>query len=194
MDKNTVAGGGGGDGGSSSRNIIPTLPRDARGSLEVFNPSSVDSCSSVPPSRPENPLFGSWNYSWSSNHSSQEKKNDLTSNSWMAIVREEDEHVHDTSVISRADVEITKDNGEEVEKVIKTGGGGGGGEVGAAAKRAAEWGLVLKTDEETGKPQGVQVRNSNDNNDPTKSSRRNSGNSVRSSGEFSDDGTFYFLL
>nr|XP_027191985.1 phototropin-1-like isoform X2 [Cicer arietinum] len=51
----------------------------------------------------------------------------------------------------------------------------------AAAQRAAEWGLVLKTDSETGKPQGVAVRNSG-------SSRRDSNNSVRSSGECSDEG------
>nr|AML78854.1 putative LOV domain-containing protein [Oresitrophe rupifraga] len=64
------------------------------------------------------------------------------------------------------------------------------GEVGAATQRAAEWGLVLKTDNETGKPQGVQVRTSGGdevNNKPG-TSRRNSGNSVRSSGDLSDDG------
>nr|AML78015.1 putative LOV domain-containing protein [Hypecoum procumbens] len=33
-------------------------------------------------------------------------------------------------------------------------------QVGVAAQRAAEWGLVLKTDTETGKPQGVGVRTS----------------------------------
>nr|AML79199.1 putative LOV domain-containing protein [Galium boreale] len=58
------------------------------------------------------------------------------------------------------------------------------GEVGNAAQRAAEWGLVLKTDSETGKPQGVKVRTSAED----KSSRRDSGNSIRSSGELSDDG------
>lgn len=35
-----------------------------------------------------------------------------------------------------------------------------GGIVGAAEQRAAEWGLVLQTDTETGKPQGVKVRTS----------------------------------
>lgn len=49
----------------------------------------------------------------------------------------------------------------------------------AAAQRAAEWGLVLKTNEETGKPQGVSVRNSGE--------KRESGLSYRSS-EDSDDG------
>ncbi|CAN1249372.1 PHOT1 [Linum perenne] len=56
---------------------------------------------------------------------------------------------------------------------------------GAAAKRAAEWGLVLKTDDQTGKPKGVSVRSSGGE-EPTVG-RRTSGNSVRSSGEYSDD-------
>nr|AML77872.1 putative LOV domain-containing protein [Linum usitatissimum] len=61
---------------------------------------------------------------------------------------------------------------------------------GTAAKRAAEWGLVLKTDNETGKPQGVSVRNSGGDEgikQASGNSRRASGNSVRSSGEYSDD-------
>lgn len=64
------------------------------------------------------------------------------------------------------------------------------GEAGTAAKRAAEWGLVLKTDDETGKPQGVKVRTPGDD-QITKpgSSRKDSGNSMRSSGDMSDDGT-----
>nr|AML79511.1 putative LOV domain-containing protein [Flaveria angustifolia] len=57
-----------------------------------------------------------------------------------------------------------------------------GGVVGAAEQRAAEWGLVLKTDAETGKPQGVKVRTSGGAN------RRDSGNSVQSSSDASDDG------
>lgn len=58
-----------------------------------------------------------------------------------------------------------------------------GGTVGAAEQRAAEWGLVLKTDADTGKPQGVKVRTSAE--DHIASNRRDSGNSVQSS---SDDG------
>ncbi|CAN1145674.1 PHOT1 [Linum perenne] len=56
---------------------------------------------------------------------------------------------------------------------------------GAAAKRAAEWGLVLKTDDQTGKPKGVSVRSSGG--EEPAVGRRTSGNSVRSSGEYSDD-------
>nr|AML76466.1 putative LOV domain-containing protein [Cissus quadrangularis] len=63
------------------------------------------------------------------------------------------------------------------------------GEVDTAAQRAAEWGLMLKTDTETGKPQGVGVRNSGgeEPNYKTGTSRRESGNSMRSSGEMSDE-------
>lgn len=50
---------------------------------------------------------------------------------------------------------------------------------------------MLKTDTETGKPQGVGVRTSGGD-DPTtnrpENSRRSSNNSVRNSGEMSDDG------
>jgi PAS domain-containing protein len=65
------------------------------------------------------------------------------------------------------------------------------GEIGSAAQRAAEWGLVLKTDTQTGKPQGVSVRTSGGGDDPNnkpETSRRNSNNSVRSSAELSEDG------
>nr|AML79505.1 putative LOV domain-containing protein [Phacelia campanularia] len=64
----------------------------------------------------------------------------------------------------------------------------GKGENGVAAQRAAEWGLVLKTDSETGKPQGVQVRTSSDENTKGGTSTRASGNSMRTSGDSSDDG------
>ncbi|KAK7404645.1 hypothetical protein VNO78_05600 [Psophocarpus tetragonolobus] len=69
-----------------------------------------------------------------------------------------------------------------------------GGEGGSAAKRAAEWGLVLKTDTETGRPQGVGVRTSAGDEAGGKltgGSRRDSTNSLRSSGESSDDGREY---
>jgi non-specific serine/threonine protein kinase len=59
-------------------------------------------------------------------------------------------------------------------------------ETGTAAQRAAEWGLVLTTDAETGKPQGVAVRNSGDDEPGGKfASKRNSG---RASGDSSDGG------
>lgn len=76
-----------------------------------------------------------------------------------------------------------KDNG--TRPVAKEGKGGQAG--GEAAKRAAEWGLVLETDNATGKMQGVKLRTSGD--DPAvKTAWRDSSNSVRSSGDKSDDG------
>ncbi|XP_061352464.1 phototropin-1-like [Gastrolobium bilobum] len=66
------------------------------------------------------------------------------------------------------------------------------GECGEAAQRAAEWGLVLKTDTETGKPRGVAVRNSGGEEPNDKivgsSSRKNSNNSDRISGDSFDGG------
>ncbi|XAR60508.1 Non-specific serine/threonine protein kinase [Bertholletia excelsa] len=162
--------------------LIPPLPRDSRGSLEVFNPSSYNT-----PSR----NFGtqtSWK-SWLEPQPApapEELKLDSKSGrgntdeitSWMAL----------KDPIPRAAV---------AQKTVSAGISGDRepppadecGEIGAAAKRAAEWGLMLKTDNETGKPQGVKVRTSGDDPDGKPGgSRRDSGNSVRSSGELSDDG------
>nr|AML76826.1 putative LOV domain-containing protein [Cryptomeria japonica] len=54
------------------------------------------------------------------------------------------------------------------------------------AERVAEWGLILKTDDKTGKPQGVAVRTSGES-IKSGTSRRTSGNSMRTSEE-SDHG------
>lgn len=124
----------------------PSFPRDPRGSLEVFNPSSISSDTNSP-ARPPQPLWKTWtDHEPPHNPSSDE----ITANptSWMAL---KDAAVPD-------------------------------GDSGAAAQRAAEWGLVLKTDTETGKPQGVAVRNSGGD------SRRNSKNSGRNSGDSTDGG------
>ncbi|EPS66185.1 phototropin-1, partial [Genlisea aurea] len=114
------------------------LPRDHRGSLEVFNPSAGDGRSS--------PVFKSpevnWQ-SWETDANLRPHSPEPVVTSWMAL------------------------NDPPAED-------------GAAAQRAAEWGLVLETDQQTGKPQGVKVRTSGDD---------AAGNSVRSSAEMSDDGT-----
>nr|AML79174.1 putative LOV domain-containing protein [Schizolaena sp. BC-2016] len=157
--------------------LIPPLPRDPRGSLEVFNPSTL-------PTRPTNPVFRSqptWQ-TWTEPRGSPETDSPSISSqsksgraeeikSWMALKDPT------PPLVQR----ITNDHETPRSSA---------GEVGAAAQRAAEWGLVLKTDTETGKPQGVTVRNSggDDPNNKPGSSRRNSNNSVRSSGEISDDG------
>ncbi|KAK1286743.1 Phototropin-1 [Acorus calamus] len=110
----------------SDRPLKPTLPRDSRGSLEVFNPTTFVRPSapspwlSRPPPEPVPPP-------------PERTSEEITP--WMAI----------------------KDSGA------------------SAAQRAAEWGLVLKTDEETGRPKGVTVRKSGGD-DASKNSRRESGN------------------
>ncbi|KAF6171059.1 hypothetical protein GIB67_014639 [Kingdonia uniflora] len=152
--------------------LVPPFPRDSRGSLEIFNPSASVSRSTNPTFRPQS----TWQKNWEETRSPPEpeqppqKQPPLLSNTtkageittWMAL---KDPIPPQQPPETTSDIPLT-------------------GEVGAATQRAAEWGLVLKTDEETGKPQGVGVRTSGDN----KTSRRDSGgNSVRSS-EDSDGG------
>lgn len=177
---------------------IPPLPRDPRGSLEVFNPSTYSSSAAAASRPPPNPVFRSppsWQ-SWSSNPEPESERNlssksgranaDQGVTSWMAL---KDPIPPPTAVAaaeaaplpSKTIAEIFSDH--EVKKSSPARG-----EVGAAAQRAAEWGLVLKTDEETGKPQGVKVRTSGEEQNKAGNSRRDSGNSMRSSGDMSDDG------
>ncbi|OIW09163.1 hypothetical protein TanjilG_11301 [Lupinus angustifolius] len=133
----------------------PSFPRDPRGSLEVFNPSTSlshsDEIATSLVTKPK-PLWKTWkDPEPPCSTSSDEITTTITAantTSWMAL----------------------KDNSIPE------------GESGKAAQRAAEWGLVLKTDTETGKPQGVTVRNSGGD------SRRPSNNSGRNSGESSDGG------
>lgn len=159
--------------------LIPPLPRDSRGSLEVFNPSSY-------PSRTTNPPRQSWN-TRTNNPESAAHAEGITS--WLALKETSvspplpQHHSHGPPVASKTISEIFSDY-DSVKSPAKSPG-----EVGAAAKRAAEWGLVLKTDEETGKPQGVKVRTSGG--EPKSKSgkpRKDSGNSVRTSGDSTDDG------
>nr|AML77164.1 putative LOV domain-containing protein [Pogostemon sp. BC-2016] len=178
------------DQNSRNKPLIPPLPRDTRGSLEVFNPSNN---SPAPASRPSNPVFRSpqpqtWK-SWSSNPEPDPEKNSIssksgranaegcsTTTSWMAL--KEPAAAAPPQPATKTIAEIFNEHEKSPAK----------GEVGAAAQRAAEWGLVLKTDEETGKPQGVKVRTSGDETNKAGNTRRDSGNSVRSSGDQSDDG------
>ncbi|XP_055833124.1 phototropin-1-like isoform X2 [Solanum dulcamara] len=171
--------------------LIPPLPRDPRGSLEVFNPSTYSSQSTNPVFRSQ-PSWKNWTaaeHITSTIHETEEKpeqiaipklsnENEEIATSWMAI--------------SPASAKLTSPSSQKSitggEKVSSSTAKAAD-EVGAAAQRAAEWGLVLKTDDETGKLQGVKVRNSGDDlNRKTETSRRDSGNSCRSSGDFSDDG------
>ncbi|KAG8644528.1 phototropin-1 [Manihot esculenta] len=163
--------------------LIPPLPKDPRGSLEVFNPSSTYSNRPINPAFRSNPTWQSWveqqpHDNSKSDQTNLSSKSDRTEEitSWMALK----DYTPQTSL------PLLSSPSESTTTTTKLSG-----ETGLAAKRAAEWGLVLKTDTETGKPQGVGVRTSGGD-EPTSNkpgtSRRNSNNSVRSSGELSDDG------
>ncbi|KAF2283363.1 hypothetical protein GH714_003556 [Hevea brasiliensis] len=126
-----------------SSSVMPPLQRDSRGSLEVFNPSSTYS------TRPTNPAFGS-NPTWQSwvveqphdnpkfePYSNLSSKSDRTEEitSWMALN-------DSTPPPSLPLFSSPSDHDEKSTPKLS-------GEVGLAAKRAAEWGLVLETDTET---------------------------------------------
>ncbi|OMO91405.1 hypothetical protein COLO4_18401 [Corchorus olitorius] len=170
--------------------MIPPLPRDSRGSLEVFNPSTFST-------RPVNPAFRTSQPTWPAfeePRGSQEpdpssnsgRVEEIITTSWMALKEPSSAPSPSPSSLLSSPL---------VHKINPNDNHGGtaspkpSDEAGVAAKRAAEWGLVLKTDDETGKPQGVVVRNSggDDPNAKPGTSRRNSNNSVRSSDELSDN-------
>ena len=176
--------------------LIPPMPRDARGSLEVFNPSTYNS-------RPNNPTFGSTQPTWKTwldtpparsspapdepklaSNSGRPNADEITS--WMALKDPTPPTASSSSSVGnhKTIADVIHDHGQKPAAAASLSG-----EVWTAAKRAAEWGLVLKTDNETGKPQGVKTRTSGD--DPNSrpgNPRRDSGNSMRSSGDLSDDG------
>lgn len=146
--------------------------RNLRGSLEVFNPSTYNRTSNYQVFRPQS----SWKNWADKNTESPEnisgRHNDASDKvtSWMALK------------------ESTPPQSLVINEGLKSPAGSG-----SVAQRAAEWGLVLKTDDETGKLKGVKVRNSggddpSNNKAGTPSSRKNSSTSIRSSGDLSDDG------
>uniref|UniRef100_A0A7N0UKV8 non-specific serine/threonine protein kinase n=1 Tax=Kalanchoe fedtschenkoi TaxID=63787 RepID=A0A7N0UKV8_KALFE len=161
----------------------PSSSRDARGSLEVFNPSATYSA------KPAGPAFrpqSAWKAASDPPVGQQlpeggKSKDAITS--WMALK-------DGSSTIPAVSGTISKPLGSIIQEKSKNPVAGS--EAGAAERRAAEWGLVLKTDTQTGKPQGVTARTSGGDepniNKPFDSSRRNSANSVQSAGESSDDG------
>nr|AML78772.1 putative LOV domain-containing protein [Platyspermation crassifolium] len=178
--------------------IFQPAPRDARGSLEVFNPSTYTTAPTATATATARSVFRStptWR-NWIDPRGTPEHQEPpkLSSNSgrlpadeitpWMALK----DPTPRPPVVGRETLSAVIKNGHD-GRGSPAAAQGAGGEIGEAEQRAAEWGLVLKTDTETGKPQGVKVRTSGD--DPTGkpgSSRTDSGNSVRSSGDLSDDG------
>nr|AML77016.1 putative LOV domain-containing protein [Saxifraga stolonifera] len=162
----------------------PQIPRDSRGSLEVFNPSTYSSRQNNPTFQPQT-TWKSWIDPRGSLEleepklSSGSSRSEEIATSWMALK----EPTQPSQLPSSSQTQKTVSS-KSMEKIEITG------EVGAAAQRAAEWGLVLKTDGETGKPKGVQVRTSggDEANSKPGTSRRGSGNRLRNSGDLSDEG------
>lgn len=171
---------------SKQSSLDPSYSRDSRGSLEVFNPSTYSF-------RPTNSIFQSsstWE-SWEEGRSKLEqvKEDDLKLQpkssrpvpdeitSWMALP-------DPTPATDKTIAAISSLNEDDHQPKHK------GSTTAKAEQRAAEWGLVLKTDDETGKPQGVTVRTSGGDETNTKpeNSRKESGGSVRNSGDSSDGG------
>ncbi|XP_042398230.1 phototropin-1A-like [Zingiber officinale] len=142
---------------TTSSLVIPTLPRDSRGSLEVFNPTSFATRPHHEPKNPSSP-FATWQprsdpvtQPQPPQPPSAEVDDDVI-RPWLALPSgptAAPPHQHDSETISVA--RKTSSSSVAVSQ-----------NAGEAAQRAAEWGLVLKTDEETGRPQGVTVRKSGD--------------------------------
>ncbi|XP_024973676.1 phototropin-1 [Cynara cardunculus var. scolymus] len=175
--------------------------RDVRGSLEVFNPSTNETTSQFR----SQPTWRSWTES-PQNHPepsppppSTEVNDNVTlsssrsgglpadeiNKSWMAL---KDPNPHEAPPVTMPP-QSPPFARSSAAGVVALAPQSPGGILGAAEQRAAEWGLVLQTDTETGKPQGVKVRTSGeDPNAKPGSSRRDSGNSVQSSSDVSDDG------
>lgn len=166
--------------------LVPPFSRDSRGSLEVFSPSTYSL-------RPTNPVFQS-SSTWQSlegapgklEHVEEEEDSKLQPNSrlsepdeitWMALP-DPPEVAHKTIPAIPSSKEVSH------QLKIKDSSNS------KAEKRAAEWGLMLQTDDDTGKPQSVSVRSSGGDEPKFKpeNPRRESGGSVRSSGDSSDGG------
>nr|AML76505.1 putative LOV domain-containing protein [Curio rowleyanus] len=162
--------------------------RDVRGSLEVFNPSSSDdtvqfrsqstwrnwaeSPQNNPEPLPQPQQLTNVNAGLTSSQSGRLPADEIKS--WMALKDHMPPQSPPFALSSTAAVVAPRSPG---------------GIVGAAEQRAAEWGLVLQKDTETGKPQGVKVRTSGeDPNAKLETNRRDSGTSVHSSSDVSDDG------
>ncbi|KAG9153731.1 hypothetical protein Leryth_005861 [Lithospermum erythrorhizon] len=158
---------------------IPPLPRDPRGSLEVFNPSSSAYFSNS--SNPKKPgAFHSWK-DWATEAQGEGNRGGGTEDetspatTWMAI--KDPVVATQSSPLNSSTLTVSNERLTIIPEKIEASG--------AAQQRAAEWGLVLKTDSETGTTQGVQVRTSGD--DGATNNHRGSSNSLRSSGDLSDD-------
>ncbi|KAD4385046.1 hypothetical protein E3N88_25214 [Mikania micrantha] len=176
--------------------LFQPAQRDTRGSLEVFNPSTNDatapfrtqptwrSWSDPPQNHPEPPPPADVKVNPGISASRSGRLPDDEIKSWMALKHPSPYEKPAVMMPPHSPPSALSSTSAVVAPPSP------GGIVGAAEQRAAEWGLVLKTDAETGKPQGVKVRTSaEDPNAKPGSNRRDSGNSMQSSSEVSDDGS-----
>lgn len=165
----------GSDGAAKAPSLIQPLPRDSRGSLEVFNPTTSFSAAATaaPATKPKyTPSYPVWHSAGAGLAPAGGEEEKQHSKARDAAAVAEGEEVATPWMAIKGKVPV-HDGGGVGKKAAATGDVPLAGEVGAAAQRAAEWGLVLRTDEETGKPQGVGVRKSGE--DANRASRRNSG-------------------
>ena len=141
------------------KKLVPALERDARGSLEIFKPSGLSTASPQPPtfSSP----YGGWLPKPEPRNPPERPPSEDNVQPWMAI--SEQQPIKTTISLSKETEASSTDDKE----------------VAAATKRAAEWGLVLKTDEDTGKPRAVVARTSAE--EIGRGGQRYSGASYRSS-------------
>ncbi|XP_048234043.1 phototropin-1 isoform X2 [Ricinus communis] len=178
-------------GRSSSSNkqsppVITPLPRDPRGSLEVFNPSSTSSTRSTNLAYRPNTNWKTWvekPHDGPNTQSPPKSGRAEEATTWMAI---KDPAPSPTlPLLSSPSHSQLIGNDQDKNPATELSG-----EAEMAARRAAEWGLVLKPETQEGKPQ-VGVRSSGGdepNSNKPGTSRRNSNNSVQSSGgDLSED-------
>ncbi|GAB2274287.1 Phototropin-1 [Dionaea muscipula] len=176
------------DSARKSSPLIPPLPRDSRGSLEVFNPSAYSFTADSNPvfrsqlptgqRRQDPPARPGPEFPIPPTDSGRAKSEEITS--WMALAEAEAPQSLSRQTISATSAETEAAVHLQHQKSNSL----------VAEQRAAEWGLVLKTDTETGRPQGVGVRTSGGDDAGGKADgpRRDSGNSARTSGDSSDGG------
>nr|AHZ63860.1 phototropin [Welwitschia mirabilis] len=168
-----------------------SLPRDARGSLEVFNPGGSLAPSSESSEGP--PLPADWSFFDVSQNSvsknSESSKPAEHTGKWMVRSDTDPQNIEESKQPKPAipGTRGSKNTGKADAVLIEPGNpcslnGTGSEQIlseAGMAERAAAWGLVVKTNIETGKPQGVGLRTSSE--ETASETRRGSESSMRTS-------------
>nr|AHZ63854.1 phototropin [Gnetum montanum] len=148
---------------SSSYPLVIPLPRDSRGSLEVFNPTEYSSLSTEHLSKPRAIAHTDQSQGtegWEFNKQREESFKKTIG--WLSEMKKGNSTRSEILHVDSESGSLEKDENKEMEE------------------RAAAWGLILKTDNYTGKPQGVSVRTSAEGGRAV-TSQRTSANSMRNS-------------